>query len=81
MNKKIIDKMYCYKFFSFNKHWFHAIIWSGEQDKKEVRSIKDNVTKRRERIPVRYMLMNILDAHYEFLQRNPDLKISSSFVH
>lgn len=49
--------------------------------KKEVRSIKNPVTKKRERIPVRYMLMNITDAHYEFLRRNPDLTISPSSFH
>lgn len=46
--------------------------------KRDVRSIRNKATGKKEKIPLRYMQMNITDAYFEFKKRNPEIKMSLS---
>ncbi|CAH0547118.1 unnamed protein product [Brassicogethes aeneus] len=47
--------------------------------KRDVKSIRNDVTGKREKIPIRYMMMNIVDAFCEFQNQHPSLKISRAY--
>lgn len=47
--------------------------------KRDVKSIKNEETGKRELIPIRHMMMNISDAYYEFTNQYPDIKISLAY--
>lgn len=40
--------------------------------KQDFKSVKNEITGKKERIPVRHMLMNISDAHNAFIERYPE---------
>ena len=46
--------------------------------KRDVKSVKDPTTGKREKIAIRHMLMNIMDAYFEFTKQHPQVKCSKT---
>ena len=48
--------------------------------KRDVKWVKDPTTGKREKIAIRHMLMNIMDACFEFKKQHPQVKCSKTLI-
>lgn len=67
ISKELVTKFYC-----------SDEISRQAPGKRDVKSVKNEITGKRQKIPIRHMTMNITDAFYEFKRQNPQSKVGLS---
>ena len=65
--KQIVQEFYC-----------NDAISRQAPGKRDVKSVKDPTTGKREKIAIRHMLMNIMDAYFKFTKQHPQVKCSKT---